>query len=153
LCCEKRARGRRNGRTKEFPEEPAHDLLDEEATTCVKGMLADKKPEESLAANVGAEQNHGKTEYKLTLFGKEGERIKHLTTQLNFRLNEGKGQAIYRIGIEDNGNPKGIDDTHFIGSLSTSITADRQIETLYKMSRALNTDMMIDKVYNGLSGK
>jgi GTPase len=70
---------------------------------------------------VGKENYYGKIEYKLTIMDKAKERLNHLTTQLNFRLNEGKGQAIYRIGVEDNGNPIGITDEHLVGSLSKRV--------------------------------
>ena len=116
----KKPRDKKDAKVQEFPEEPLHDPLDDEADICIKNMLATKKADEDLKKNVGVERYYGNMEYKLTLFDKAKERLKHLTTQLNFRLNEGKGQAIYRVGIEDNGNPIGITDEHLEGSLSTS---------------------------------
>ena len=31
------------------------------------------------------------------------ERLEHLITQLKWRLGEGMGEAIYEVGVEDNG--------------------------------------------------
>ena len=108
----------RHKRSQEFPEEQTYDPLDEEASEFVTSILAGRKVDGKLTENVGKELYYGMMEYKLTLMDKTKERFKHLTTQLHFRLNEGKGQAVYRIGVEDNGNPIGINDEHLIGSLS-----------------------------------
>lgn len=108
----------RHKRSPEFPEEQTHDPLDEEAAAFANGVLSGREIDGTITKNVGEEQYYGMMEYKLTLMDRAKERLKHLTTQLNFRLNEGKGQAIYRIGVEDNGNPIGINDEHLIGSLS-----------------------------------
>lgn len=50
----------------------------------------------------------GNTEYKLVLEPKDTKRIKGLTAQMGFRLREGNGQAIYWLGIMDNGYALGI---------------------------------------------
>eukprot|EP00826_Nyctotherus_ovalis_P003563 TRINITY_DN10728_c0_g1_i1.p5 TRINITY_DN10728_c0_g1~~TRINITY_DN10728_c0_g1_i1.p5 ORF type:complete len:132 (+),score=40.09 TRINITY_DN10728_c0_g1_i1:288-683(+) len=115
LCIKRRGKKKR---LPEFPEELACDPLDEEAAAFVKSVLEGREADGVLKENVGKEQYYGKMEYKLTLMDKVKGRLKHLTTQLNFRLNEGKGQAIYRIGVEDNGNPIGINYDHLTGSLS-----------------------------------
>ena len=115
LCAEKRGRHKRS---QEFPDEQSHDPLDEEASIFINNMLTKRKVDGIVTENVGKEQYYGMMEYKLTLMDRAKDRLKHLTTQLNFRLNEGKGQAVYRIGVEDNGNPIGINDDHLIGSLS-----------------------------------
>lgn len=47
-------------------------------------------------------------EYKLKLDNPTLNRVDHLTTQMRYRLNEGYGRAIYRIGVEDNGVVSGI---------------------------------------------
>jgi len=140
ICSDKRGISKR---PKEFPDEPPLDPLDEEAGIYVNNLLKNRKLDGKITENVGQENDYGKMEYKLTLIEKVKPRLRHLTTQLNFRLNEGKGQAIYRIGIEDNGNPIGINDDHLIGSL----------KMLYKMSKALNSDMLIDKLYAGIKGR
>lgn len=47
------------------------------------------------------------------------DRIKHLTTQLHWRLNEGKGTAFYEVGVRDNGDPIGISEDIMIKSVRT----------------------------------
>jgi hypothetical protein len=69
----------------------------------------------------------GNIEYKWKLVGKSPERIAHLVrrrsvhtllaswiccllgqvTQMNYRLKEGLGEAIYELGIQDDGFPQG----------------------------------------------
>jgi len=106
----------------EFPEEQARNPLDEEAAVFVNSLLTSKGIDGTLTENIGKESYYGMVEYKLKLMEeikhKKSSKLNHLTTQLNFRLNEGNGRAKYRIGVEDNGNPIGITDEHLIGSLS-----------------------------------
>lgn len=47
------------------------------------------------------------------------DRVKHLTTQLHWRLNEGNGTAFYEIGVRDNGEAIGICEQSMIKSLRT----------------------------------
>ncbi len=54
------------------------------------------------------ENPEGNLEYKLLLKVTDEERLEKLATQLNYRLNEGDGEAIYEIGVTDDGNPIGI---------------------------------------------
>tara|TARA_B110000879_G_scaffold146499_1_gene190070 strand:+ start:7076 stop:8113 length:1038 start_codon:yes stop_codon:yes gene_type:complete len=51
-----------------------------------------------------AEEYFGNTEYKRSIINKNNKRLEELATQMNFRLNEGNGKAIYYIGIEDDGS-------------------------------------------------
>ncbi len=138
----------------EFPEEPVKDPLIDEATACVASMMAGRKIDGTVTENIGPEQYYGNIEYKLTLYGKDVPRMKRLKTQMNFRLNEGNGQAIYKIGVEDNGNPRGINDEHLNGSLSKlSHASVCVIATLYMMAKSQDANMIIEKLYNGQSGK
>ena len=59
-----------------------------------------KSKKASLLTNIGKEDDEGNTEYKRSLINPTKERLEHLT-QLNFRLNEGSGESIYQIGVED----------------------------------------------------
>ena len=49
------------------------------------------------------ESDIGNVEYKLKLDALTMARVEHLTTQMVFRLNEGKGKAFYQIGVLDSG--------------------------------------------------
>ena len=58
-------------------------------------------------------------EYKLKFANPTVERVQHLITQMKFRLNEGNGKAYYQIGVEDNGNPLGLNENEMYESLAT----------------------------------
>ena len=58
--------------------------------------------------DIRAEKDYGNIEYKLKFDNPTLNRVDHLTTQMIFRLNEGFGHALYRIGVEDSGVVLGI---------------------------------------------
>jgi GTPase len=55
------------------------------------------------------EDDDGDTEYKLKLISPSDDRLDHLATQMTYRIKEGLGDAYYRIGVEDNGKPTGLE--------------------------------------------
>ncbi|EFC49087.1 GTP-binding elongation factor Tu [Naegleria gruberi] len=63
-----------------------------------------------LASNeiLSKESDDGNVEYKWKLVGLSEDRFKHLVTQMSYRLSEGQGEAIYEIGINDDGYPLGL---------------------------------------------
>jgi len=58
------------------------------------------------------EDDEGSVEYKWRLVNPTTERFAQLVTQMNFRLSEGNGEAIYELGVEDNGRKKGLSPTN-----------------------------------------
>ena len=54
------------------------------------------------------EVEYGNKEYKLKICNKQNDRIEQLTTQLKWRLNEGNGEALYYIGVNDDGSVVGL---------------------------------------------
>ncbi|MEM2810463.1 MAG: GTP-binding protein [Candidatus Korarchaeum sp.] len=56
-------------------------------------------------------------EYKLKLEAGSEERIERLVTQLNYRLNEGGGEAFYELGLTDDGVPLGLTEEEASESL------------------------------------
>jgi GTPase len=70
-----------------------------------------------IAHALEAEDDEGDTEYKLKLIDDSKERVNHLTTQMKFRLEEGKGQAQYMLGYEDGGDPIGLKHGDMMRSL------------------------------------
>lgn len=46
------------------------------------------------------EPEQGNVEYKLKLINPSSQRFEHLVTQMKWRLREGQGEAIYRIGTD-----------------------------------------------------
>lgn len=47
------------------------------------------------------EPEQGNVEYKLKLINPSSQRFEHLVTQMKWRLREGQGEAIYRIGTSN----------------------------------------------------
>ena len=77
-------------------------------------------------------------EYKLKLVNPTSQRLEHLVTQMKWRLREGQGEAIYEIGVEDNGLMTGLNDDDMISS----------IETLREMARRLEATIQVSAVFS-----
>jgi GTPase len=54
------------------------------------------------------EYYYGNREYKLKIINCDSKKTIKRSTQMLFRLYEGNGRATYLIGIDDNGNVKGL---------------------------------------------
>ncbi|XP_051978045.1 GTP-binding protein 2-like [Xyrauchen texanus] len=65
------------------------------------------------------EAEEGNIEYKLKLVNPTQYRFEHLATQLKWRLQEGRGEAVYQIGVEDNGLLVGLTEEDMKASLKT----------------------------------
>lgn len=65
------------------------------------------------------EPEQGNIEYKLKLVNPSSQRFEHLVTQMKWRLREGHGEAIYQIGVEDNGRLAGLSREEMKASLKT----------------------------------
>ena len=61
----------------------------------------------------------GNVEYKLKLLSPSASRFEHLVTQMKWRLREGQGEAIYEIGVADNGLLRGLNDAEMDDSIAT----------------------------------
>ena len=58
-------------------------------------------------------------EYKLHLVEPSEVRLEHLTTQMKWRMEEGGGEATYRVGVTDNGEIVGLEPKALQKSLHT----------------------------------
>lgn len=65
------------------------------------------------------EVEQGNVEYKLKLIDPSPTRFEHLVTQMKWRLQEGLGEAIYQIGVEDNGSLSGLSEDEINKSIET----------------------------------
>ncbi|XP_068178570.1 GTP-binding protein 2-like [Antennarius striatus] len=65
------------------------------------------------------EAEEGNIEYKLKLVDPTPSRFEHLATQLKWRLQEGRGEAVYQIGVEDQGLLVGLTEPDMRASLHT----------------------------------
>ena len=101
------------------------------------------KREEIDFQDLVPENEEGAVEYKWRLVNPTRERFAQLVTQLNFRLSEGNGEAIYEIGVEDNGSKKGISEEHLTASLAT----------LSRMAHELNAEIQVLRQADGKEGR
>ena len=69
--------------------------------------------------HLGRENDEGHVEYKWKLCSVDDDRIDHLSTQLNFRLHEGGNEAIYHLGVSDDGTQTGITKEEMTETLNT----------------------------------
>lgn len=89
------------------------------------------------------EDDEGSIEYKWRLVNPSCDRFTQLVTQLNFRLSEGNGEAIYELGVEDNGRKRGLPPAHLAASL----------ETLTKMAHQLGAETQVLREADGKEGR
>ncbi|CAH3165580.1 unnamed protein product [Porites evermanni] len=73
----------------------------------------------SMPESLPPEVEEGNVEYKLKLVNPSPSRLEHLVTQMKWRLQEGDGEAIYEIGVEDNGMFVGLTREELDSSLNT----------------------------------
>jgi GTPase len=81
--------------------------------------MADVNAIDTLVQPFPKEVEEGNVEYKLQLIDTLPERIQQLASQLKWRLSEGGGEAIYRIGVADDGTPQGLNQKDMEASLTT----------------------------------
>ncbi|EQC32214.1 hypothetical protein SDRG_09966 [Saprolegnia diclina VS20] len=86
-----------------------------------------------------AEVEQGNVEYKVQLLNPSPERFQHLVTQMNWRLNEGHGEAFYEMGVSDGGRIVGMSPEDLEMSLAT----------LYRMCQVLGADMRLVTLRDG----
>ncbi|KAI9250491.1 P-loop containing nucleoside triphosphate hydrolase protein [Phascolomyces articulosus] len=75
----------------------------------------------------------GNVEYKLKLVDPSIERLDHLITQMKWRLSEGDGEAMYELGVDDDGTLVGLSAEDMSASMNT----------LRQMADALDADVSI----------
>lgn len=86
-----------------------------------------------LPETLPPEEEEGNVEYKLKLVNPSSSRLEHLVTQMKWRLEEGNGEAIYEIGVEDNGILTGL----------TSADLEASLSTLEKMANRLGASLTV----------
>merc|ERR1712129_304699 len=93
-------------------------------------------------AQFGVECDDGEIEFKLKIVSPSLERIQRRISQMVYRLNEGNGRCVYEIGVEDDGNPKGLSDRELIETL----------KTIFRINKELGGEIEIASVRKGQSG-
>ena len=79
------------------------------------------------------ENEKGSIEYKAKLCNINQNRFQHLSTQMKWRMQNGNGECIYRIGVADNGLVVGL----------TRSQAESTLKTVEKMAKKLNASIRI----------
>ena len=85
-------------------------------------------------------------EYKLKLVNPTSQRLEHLVTQMKWRLREGQGEAIYEIGVEDNGLMTGLNDDDMISSIETLREMARRLEATIQVSLSKKISVKMHKI-------
>lgn len=98
---------------------------------------------ERAAPTLPPEDDEGSVEYKYKLVAPAPPRFGQLVTQLNFRLGEGGGQAVYEIGVEDDGTARGLSAADLAASL----------DTLQAMAAELDAEISVLREADGKEGR
>jgi len=85
---------------------------------------SEQPPESELPPEV----EEGNIEYKLKLVNPTSARLEHLVTQMKWRLREGQGEALYEIGVHDNGQMTGVNRGDMDSSLETLLAMCKQCD-------------------------
>lgn len=119
----------------EFVEEAIQedDVDDLDAFCATDNIHCDECLESTEPGYLKPEPSRGPTEYKLKLVSPSPSRLEHLTTQMKWRLREGRGQAIYELGVQDKGRMVGL----------TEDEASASLQTLYLMSQKIGASITI----------
>jgi len=96
-----------------------------------------------MTLNYPVESEEGHVEYKLKLLSLSEERLEHLATQMNYRLNEKGGEAVYVIGVSDKGEPVGLSDEELEISL----------KNLQRIAERIGAKCTVLREANGKLGK
>ncbi|CAD8073356.1 unnamed protein product [Paramecium sonneborni] len=89
--------------------------------------------------NYPPEEYYGNCEYKLKIISVDQCKMEHRTTQMQFRLDEGKGIAYYRVGVEDDGTPTGLNLDEMLVS----------IQWLIKFANNNKAEIILQKIHQG----
>lgn len=98
----------------------------------------------SAPGSYGQEVEEGNREYKLKLLRPSAARLTHLATQLHWRLNESaRGEAVYLLGVRDDGHPEGLGEAELRESVAT----------LRRMARGVRARVLRVRVAPGVKGR
>tara|TARA_Y100000385_G_C12984337_1_gene589916 strand:+ start:361 stop:705 length:345 start_codon:yes stop_codon:yes gene_type:complete len=77
--------------------------------------------------HLSAEKHFGNCEYKWKLISASPLKIQKLATQMDFRLRQGDGKAIYILGVKDNGFDTGMSKEELEETFNTVLKAAKII--------------------------
>uniref|UniRef100_A0A7S0RUZ7 Tr-type G domain-containing protein n=1 Tax=Pyramimonas obovata TaxID=1411642 RepID=A0A7S0RUZ7_9CHLO len=97
----------------------------------------------SLMEHLPPENDDGNHEYKRQLVEPEPSRFQELVTQMKYRLAEGQGEALYEVGVEDDGTVRGL----------TPEDLEKSLETLFAMAKEVDAVATVVMERTGPLGK
>lgn len=89
------------------------------------------------------EKEEGGVEYKLMLKSVSQSRLERLASQMKYRLAEGGGEAIYVLGVSDDGEPLGLRDEEY----------EETLRTLKRVAGILGARVKVLRVRKGRRGR
>ena len=95
------------------------------------------------------EVEEGNQEYKLKLLDNSIEKVEKIASQMRWRTNEGNGESLYTIGIEDDGSVVGISHEDYIKSIDIlTSAADKNNFSITELSKTfVNDDKYLYEVF------
>ena len=95
------------------------------------------------------EIEEGNQEYKLKLLDNSVEKVEKIATQMRWRTNEGNGESLYTIGIEDDGSVVGINHEEYLKSIDIlTSAADKNNFSITELSKTfVNDDKYLYEVF------
>lgn len=120
-------------------QEKLEDFIEEQ----YKGFQPELLDSKSNILYYSKEDDEGNIEYKLQLINPTEDRIQHLVNQMKNRIGDGNGEAIYMIGVQDNGTPQGLNRDDMFQSL----------RTICRIANINKADVVVLKMSIGLQGK
>ncbi len=90
----------------------------------------------------GKERETGPVEYKLTLAEAGSRRIEELTTQMEYRIREGGGEAFYEVGVTDEGELLGLPPQEL----------EKTLEVLREVAKRIGAELRVLRKVEGKRG-
>ena len=98
----------------------------------------------SLIDNLEKEKDDGNIEYKRELLNLDEETINRRITQMKYRVYEGLGEALYFIGVTDNGILLGLNKDEYYKSIENlELIANKCECTILKISESINKNQYV----------
>ena len=92
------------------------------------------------------EQYYGNVEYKLKFEYMNDLKIKKYATQMKFRIIEGNGEAVYLIGVQDNGQIIGLPKSEVEYSIDILKKMAKEIDSCIKQVIKINVENSDKKI-------
>tara|TARA_B110000967_G_C18602400_1_gene419891 strand:- start:117 stop:470 length:354 start_codon:yes stop_codon:yes gene_type:complete len=100
---------------------------------------------------LNSERYWGHIEYKRNLVNMTADKIKKYATQLQFRIIEGSGKAIYIIGVEDDGKIIGVNHDDTDNCKNKMVLICNEIDAKIKSYQKINLDKNLNLLIYNLS--